>query len=29
MKWDQGLYPWIPDTNADEIFWCAYCTHDF
>lgn len=29
MKYDQGLYPWIPDTNADDIYCCAYCTHDF
>lgn len=29
MQWEQGLYPWIPDTNADQIFCCAYCAHDF
>lgn len=27
--WEQGVTPWIPETNADNIYMCAYCAHDF
>lgn len=29
FKWEQGLYPWVPETDVDNIYYCAYCTHDF
>lgn len=29
FKYEQGLTPWIPYTNADDIYHCAYCAHDF
>jgi len=29
FKWDQADYDFVPETNPDNIFFCAYCTHDF
>lgn len=29
FQFQQGLNPWIPETDVDNIHFCAYCTHDF
>jgi hypothetical protein len=29
LKFDQGLYPWIPTYDVNKIYSCAYCAHDF
>ena len=29
FAYEQGLNPWVPETDVDRITFCAYCTHDF